>query len=81
MGYVRSTLDYIVLWSGYLTRAGAGGDRLLLLRAALRNRAWSPGAHARPSPNIKIFSTEIKRQIIMTYFILSVANYAYDLRS
>ena len=25
----------------YLTRAGAGGDRPLLLRAALRNRDWA----------------------------------------
>ena len=35
----------------YLTSALAGRDRPLLQSASLRNRAWSPGVDARPSPN------------------------------
>ena len=35
----------------YLTRALAGADRPLLQNSSIRNRAWSPGVDAHPSPN------------------------------
>ena len=51
----------------YLTRALAGGDRPLLQSASLRNRAWSPGVDARPSPNFpQSWYTNASRHAIVT---------------
>ena len=44
MGYARTAPYYIGRWSGYLTRAGAGGDRHLLHRMGRKRRRNRGGA-------------------------------------
>ena len=40
-----------------------GRDRPLLHSVSLRNRAWSPGVPARPSPNFFPLSEPVKRSV------------------